>query len=146
MAYEATTWRWPDSTFGKQKYVPFADNQQYPDCGPQRIYTLENILYGLEKVITPLLQAQTAIEDTTYADTAPATETPLDDVSCLEVTIYTLSTATENLTYKVNGGAAVILEKGYSVTIKTDNAQNIRVWQPGAEGDDFYYIIRTLIP
>lgn len=142
-----TTWRYPDSTFGPQKAVPFNDNQQYPDCGPSiRVYTLENILYGLENVITPLLQAQNATEDTTYSGTAPTTETALDNVDCVEVTIYSLSTATENFNVKANGGDAVILEKGYSVTFKCTNAQNIRVWQPGAEGDSFYYIIRTLIP
>jgi len=67
-----TTWRWPDSTFGPQVKVPFNDNQQYPDCGPSiRVYTLENILYGLENVITPLLQGgtqtfQQVTFDTTY--------------------------------------------------------------------------------
>lgn len=56
MAFEPTTWRWPDSTFGPQKKVPFNDDQQYPDCGPSsRSYVSEDILFGLEKVITPLL-------------------------------------------------------------------------------------------
>jgi hypothetical protein len=74
-----TTWRWPDSTFGPQVKVPFNDNQQYPDCGPSiRVYTLENILYGLEEVITPLLQGgvqtfQQVTFDTTYVALASAT-------------------------------------------------------------------------
>ena len=66
-----TTWRWPDSTFGPQVKVPFNDNQQYPDCGPSiRVYTLENILYGLEEVITPLLQGGTqTFQQVTFSNT-----------------------------------------------------------------------------
>ena len=69
MSYTATTWRWPDSTFGPQRNVPFSDDQQYPDCGPSRIYTLENILYGLENIVTPLL--------TTIADQTSGAQTQI---------------------------------------------------------------------
>lgn len=149
MAFEPTTWRWPDSTFGPQKKVPFNDDQQYPDCGPSsRSYVSEDILFGLEKVITPLLLSllqQTKTIDKSYNQTLTNAEQPLDDQECIEVTIYLLSNEA-NANIKVNGGETIVLEKGYSMTIKTDNANKIRAWQPGGENDILYFIVRTLIP
>lgn len=149
MAFEPTTWRWPDSTFGPQKKVPFNDDQQYPDCGPSsRSYVSEDILFGLEKVITPLLLSllqQTKTIDKSYNQTLTNAEQPLDDQECIEVTIYLLSSEA-NANVKINGGETIVLEKGYSMTIKTDNANKIRAWQPGGENDILYFIVRTLIP
>lgn len=149
MAFEPTTWRWPDSTFGPQKKVPFNDDQQYPDCGPSsRSYVSEDILFGLEKVITPLLLSllqQTKTIDKSYNQTLTNAEQPLDNQECIEVTIYLLSSKA-NANVKINGGETIVLEKGYSMTIKTDNANKIRAWQPGGENDILYFIVRTLIP
>lgn len=149
MAFEPTTWRWPDSTFGPQKKVPFNDDQQYPDCGPSsRSYVSEDILFGLEKVITPLLLSllqQTKTIDKSYNQTLTNAEQPLDNQECIEVTIYLLSSEA-NANVKINGGETIVLEKGYSMTIKTDNANKIRAWQPGGENDILYFIVRTLIP
>lgn len=116
MAFEPTTWRWPDSTFGPQKKVPFNDDQQYPDCGPSsRSYVSEDILFGLEKVITPLLLSllqQTKTIDKSYNQTLTNAEQPLDNQECIEVTIYLLSSEA-NANVKINGGETIVLEKGY---------------------------------
>ena len=136
-----TTWRWPDSTFGKQKNVPFADNLQYPDCGPQRVYTLENILYGLEEVMTPLLQSIAGganIRETSETYTLTATPTAIGTGETKKVVIWLLSTADANAVISLNSGTDVILEKGYSMEITTDNLNRIEASQPGAEGDTLY--------
>ena len=144
MSYTATTWRWPDSTFGAQKNVPFSANQQYPDCGPQRIYTLENILYGLENVIAPaidsLVSAATVV-DTSNSQATTASFAPLTSAACVRVTLFLLSTAAANVEYTVNSGSSLFLEPGYSVVINATNADKIEIKQSGGEADTVYYIV-----
>jgi hypothetical protein len=138
---EPTEWRWPDSTFGPQKQVPFNDDLQYPNCGSQRIYTLENILYGLEKVITPLLESVAGganIRETSATYVMDATPTAIGTAETKKVVIWLLSTADANAVISLNSGTDVILEKGYSMEITTDNLNRIEASQPGAEGDTLY--------
>ena len=146
MSYTATTWRWPDSTFGPQRNVPFSDDQQYPDCGPSRIYTLENILYGLENIVTPLLT--TIADQTSGAQTLKDTSSKLVLTSsyasptaqaCVKATIYLLSTATESASIKINSGGEIILEAGYSMQVNCDDLTKIEAKQ--ATGGDTLYIV-----
>lgn len=147
---EPTTWRWPDSTFGQQKNVPFSDNLQYPDCGPSRIYTLENILYGLEKIITPILtdiETNTAagggvLSDVSYSEVTTASSTPLPAAGAKKVTLINLSTNTASIEVEVGTGGAVIpLEPGYSLVCNVSNANRIAIAQPGGEAETLYYIV-----
>ena len=140
-----TTWRYPDSTFGPQKQVPFNDNQQYPDCGPSiRIYTLENILYGLEQVITPLLEqmalnAPATANEKSATYTMTGTDADIGTADCSIVTIWLLSTAAANAQIIINGGEEIILEAGYSMTVNINSLTRIQAYQSGAEGDVLYY-------
>jgi hypothetical protein len=143
-----TTWRWPDSTFGKQKNVPFNDDLQYPDCGPQRIYTLENILYGLEEILTPIMQqieTNTAaggvvLEDTSYRQSATNTATALPSQAAKKITLINISThAAMQIT--INGGAVIPLEAGYSMVVNVSNANLITLRQSTGEGQNLHYII-----
>lgn len=143
MAYEPTTWRWPDSTFGPQKKVPFNDDQQYPDCGPStRSYVSEDILYGLEKVITPLLQSiagGTNVRETSGLYVMDATPTAIGTGDIKRVTIWLLSTAAASAEISINGGDTVILEAGYSMDITIDNLNRVEASQTGNEGDTIYF-------
>ena len=140
-----TTWRYPDSTFGPQKQVPFNDNQQYPDCGPSiRVYTLENILYGLEQVITPLLEqlatnAPTVANETSGAYVMTTTPTQIDAGVCKTVTIWLLSTASASAEIEINSGTPVFLEPGYSMQINCTNLNRIHASQTGGEADTLYF-------
>ena len=144
-----TTWRWPDSTFGKQKNVPFSDDLQYPDCGPQRVYTLENILYGLEEVITPLLQtietntaAGGVLIDVSYSETCTSSFAALPTATSKKITLINPSTNTAAIEVKVGtGGVAIPLEAGYSLIANVSNANRIEIAQSGGEGEELYYII-----
>lgn len=146
---EPTTWRWPDSTFGQQKNVPFSDNLQYPDCGPSRIYTLENILYGLEKIITPILEtietntaAGGVLSDVSYTRVTSASSSPLPTAAAKKVTLINLSTNTAPIEVEVGTGGAVIpLEPGYSLVCNVSNANRIAISQPGGEAETLYYIV-----
>jgi hypothetical protein len=137
-----TTWRWPDSTFGPQNKVPFNDNQQYPDCGPSsRSYVSEDILYGLENVITPLLQTITGGNGTRETSGAVATTAvfaAIGSADCYKVTIWTLSTDA-NVEVSLNSGTTVILEPGYSMDITTDSLLRVTVRQTGGEADPVYF-------
>jgi hypothetical protein len=142
-----TTWRWPDSTFGPQVKVPFNDNQQYPDCGPSiRVYTLENILYGLEDIITPLLQ-QIANNSPNSNEISASlglsnTETQLGTATCKTVTIYMLNSASapaEITIDSANGGTPIILEAGYSMQINVNSLTKVTAVQTGDEGDVLYF-------
>jgi hypothetical protein len=145
MSYVATAWRWAASTFGPQKQVPFNDDQQYPDCGPSiRVYTLENILYGLEKVMTPLLEqlatnAPTAANETSGAYATDSTPTEIGSAACKVVTVYNLSTAAAPITITINAGEELPLEAGYSMTINVVNLNKIEAYQAGNEGDVIYF-------
>ena len=142
-----TTWRWPDSTFGPQVKVPFNDDQQYPDCGPSiRVYTLENILYGLEDIITPLLQTIANNIPTTNEVSASLTlsntDTQLGTATCKTVTIYMLTSATapaEITIDSANGGTPIILEAGYSMQINVTALTRVTAMQTGDEGDVLYF-------
>jgi hypothetical protein len=143
-----TTWRWPDSTFGPQVKVPFNDNQQYPDCGPSiRVYTLENILYGLEEVILPLLQTISANipatgNEVSESATLTASATALGSAACRSVTLFMLSTATAPAEIIINvssGGTSIFLEAGYSMQIEVTNLNRIEVLQSGGEADTIYF-------
>lgn len=144
-----TTWRWPDSTFGKQKNVPFSDDLQYPDCGPQRIYTLENILYGLEEVITPIMQqiqtntaAGGILTDVSYSETCTSSFAALPSAASKKITLINPSTNTAAIEVKVGtGGVALPLEAGYSLIANVSNANRIQIAQSGGEGEELYYII-----
>jgi len=145
-----TTWRWPDSTFGKQKNVPFNDDLQYPDCGPQRIYTLENILYGLEEILTPIMQqieANTAtpggaLTDKSYSQTSTSSATALATHASKKVTIINPSTNTAAMEVAIgSGGVALPLEPGYSLIANVSNANRITIAQSGGEAEELYYII-----
>jgi hypothetical protein len=143
-----TEWRWPDSTFGPQNKVPFNDNQQYPDCGPSsRSYVSEDILYGLENVITPLLQSLVGganIRETSGSATCTASFAALGSADCSKVTFYTLSTDA-NVEVTLNSGSTIVLEKGYSMEVITDNLARIEIRQTGGEADVVYfkYLPRT---
>ncbi len=152
MAYTATTWRWPDSTFGPQKQVPFNNNQQYPDCGPSiRVYTMENILYGLEEVITPLLESIEAaitaggadVQDTSAILAADPTPTALPSAPCIGVTLINVSTNTEPFDIVVNSGASIKLEVGYSMYVNIRNANSIQVSQASA-AENLMYIVSAV--
>jgi len=139
-----TTWRWPDSTFGPQVKVPFNDNQQYPDCGPSiRVYTLENILYGLEDIITPLLQQIANNAPTSNEISATLTlsnsETQLGTATCKTVTIYLLTSASAPAEIKIGAGATIILEAGYSMQINVNALTAITAMQTGDDGDVLYF-------
>jgi len=139
-----TTWRWPDSTFGPQVKVPFNDNQQYPDCGPSiRVYTLENILYGLEDIITPLLQTMVNNIPTSNEISATLTlsnsETQLGTATCKTVTIYLLTSASAPAEIKIGSGATIILEAGYSMQINVNSLTGVTAMQTGDDGDVLYF-------
>jgi hypothetical protein len=139
-----TTWRWPDSTFGPQVKVPFNDNQQYPDCGPSiRVYTLENILYGLEDIITPLLQQIANNAPTSNEISASLglsnTETQLGTATCKTVTIYMLTSASAPAEITIGGGTTIILEAGYSMQINVNSLTEITAMQTGDDGDVLYF-------
>jgi len=144
-----TTWRWPDSTFGKQKNVPFNDDLQYPDCGPQRIYTLENILYGLEEILTPIMQqieTNTAaggvvLEDVSYRVNATATATALPAADSKKITLINTSTHANMQITVGTGGTSFPLEPGYSLVVNVSNANLITVRQSTGEGQLLHYII-----
>jgi hypothetical protein len=144
-----TTWRWPDSTFGKQKNVPFNDDLQYPDCGPQRIYTLENILYGLEEILTPIMQqieantaAGGALSDVSYSETSTNSATALPTATSKKVTLINPSTNTAAMEITIgSGGVTLPLEPGYSLIANVSNANRITIAQSGGEAEELYYII-----
>jgi hypothetical protein len=144
-----TTWRWPDSTFGKQKNVPFNDDLQYPDCGPQRIYTLENILYGLEEILTPIMQqieantaAGGALSDVSYSETSTNSATALPTATSKKVTLINPSTNTAAMEITIGtGGVTLPLEPGYSLIANVSNANRITIAQSGGEAEELYYII-----
>jgi hypothetical protein len=138
-----TEWRWPDSTFGPQNKVPFNDNQQYPDCGPSsRSYVSEDILFGLENVITPLLQAliggTATTRETSGAIATTASFANIGSANCYKVTIWTLSTDA-NVEVSLNAGATVILEPGYSMEITTDSLTRVQTRQTTGEADTVYF-------
>lgn len=141
----ATTWLWPDNVFGAQKRNPGDLPTQYPDCGPSRIYTLEDILYGLENVMTPLLSTiatQTAntqkLQDTSTKLVLTNSYASPTSQRCVKAVIWLLSTATEDATIKINSGGEVTLEKGYSMEINLSNLNLISAKQ--ATGGDTLYI------
>ena len=144
-----TTWKWADDVFGKQKQNPDNSPTQYPDCGPSRVYTLENILYGLENVVTPLLQAiQTGQETALNFQDGSAKMTittgftsPTPVGAILRATIWLLSTASEGATIKVNSGAEVFLEAGYSMQLNLTSLDQIEA--KGAAGGAVLYIVYT---
>jgi hypothetical protein len=133
MAY--STWLFPDDVFGPQKKGPDKgglNDTQYPDCGFSRIYTLENILYGLEFIITPLLQTisdnqdLTKINDETTSLTLTGSAIALPAAAgsgtLIKVSIYNLTT-NANVTIKIGGD--FILEAGVSMDLSTSDATNI---------------------
>jgi hypothetical protein len=146
-----TTWRWPDSTFGPQNKVPFNDNNQYPDCGPSsRSYVAENILYGLENVILPILtdiETNTAagggvLADTSYSVVSTASSTALPSGASKKVTLINPSTNTASMEVAIGSGGVVLpLEVGYSLVANVNNANRITVKQTGGEAETMYYII-----
>jgi hypothetical protein len=145
-----TTWRWPDSTFGPQNKVPFNDNNQYPDCGPSsRSYVAENILYGLENVILPLLQSIDtntggtggALEDTSYRVASTTTATALPSQASKKITLINISTHAANFQLTINGGAVIPLEPGYSMVVNVSNADLITLRQSTGENENLHYII-----
>jgi len=146
---EPTTWIWDPSTFGPQRNVPFNDNLQYPDCGPSRIYTLENILYGLEKIITPILTdietntaAGGALTDTSYSETTTAVSTALPTATSKKITLFNPSTNTAPVEVSIgSGGVPLPLEPGYSLVANVSNANRIEIAQPGGEAETLHYII-----
>jgi len=147
---EPTTWRWPDSTFGPQKKVPFNDDNQYPDCGPSsRSYVSENILYGLEKVILPILtdiETNTAaggvLTDTSYSETTTAVSTALPTAASKKITLFNPSTNTAPIEVAIgSGGVPLPLEPGYSLVANVSNANRIEIAQPGGEAETLHYII-----
>ena len=144
-----TTWRWPDSTFGKQKNVPFSDDLQYPDCGPQRVYTLENILYGLEEVITPIMQqiqTNTAsggiLADKSYSQVSTNSAVALATHTSHKVTLINPSTNTAAIEISIGtGGVFLPLEAGYSLIANVSNANRIQMRQTGGEAETLYFIV-----
>jgi hypothetical protein len=146
-----TTWRWPDSTFGPQNKVPFNDNNQYPDCGPSsRSYVAENILYGLENVILPILtdiEANTAVgggvlSDLSYSVVSTSSDTALPSGASKKVTLINPSTNTAPMEVAIGTGGLVLpLEVGYSLVANVSNANRITVKQTGGEAETMYYII-----
>ena len=140
-----TTWKWADDVFGKQKQNPDNLPTQYPDCGPSRVYTLENILYGLENVITPLLQgisAGASTQDTSAKMTLTTSYTsPTPVGAILKATIWLLSTATEGCTLQINSGAEIFLEAGYSMQLNLTSLDQISA--KSASGGQILYIVYT---
>jgi hypothetical protein len=145
-----TTWRWPDSTFGPQNKVPFNDNNQYPDCGPSsRSYVAENILYGLENVILPILtdiETNTAgggaLTDVSHNATSTAGATALPNHVSKKITLINLSTNTAAMELTIGtGGTTVPLEPGYSMLVNVSNANRITLKQTGGEAEILHYII-----
>jgi hypothetical protein len=146
-----TTWRWPDSTFGPQKKVPFNDDNQYPDCGPSsRSYVAENILYGLENIILPILtdiEANTAVAggalaDVSFSVVSTASSTALPSGASKKVTLINPSTNTASMEVAIGSGGVVLpLEVGYSLVANVNNANRITVKQTGGEAETMYYII-----
>lgn len=126
MAY--TTWIPSPDVWGPQKSGPSAggpDDTQYPNCGFQRIYPLEDILYGLEFVITPILQqiqAAGAVNQLDSTDKLTLTGAA-DNLNSyggagtfFKVSIYNLST-NNNVTINTNGSGDFILEPGVSMDL-----------------------------
>ena len=146
-----TTWRCPDSTFGPQNKVPFNDNNQYPDCGPSsRSYVAENILYGLENVILPILtdiEANTAVgggalTDVSYSVVSTGSSTALPSAGSKKITLINVSTNTAAMEVEIGSGGVVLpLEVGYSLVANVNNANRITVRQTGGEAETLYYII-----
>jgi hypothetical protein len=146
-----TTWRWPDSTFGPQNKVPFNDNNQYPDCGPSsRSYVAENILYGLENVILPILtdiETNTAVGggaliDTSYDVVTTNSAQTLPSESSKKITLINVSTNTAPIEVSIGaGGTFLPLEPGYSLVANVNNADRIKIKQTGGENETMYYII-----
>ena len=144
-----TTWRWPDSTFGPQNKVPFNDNNQYPDCGPSsRSYVAENILYGLENVILPILtdiETNTAggvLSDVSFSVVSTASSTALPSGASKKITLINPSTNTAAMEVAIGTSGVVLpLEAGYSLVANVSNANRITVKQTGGEAETMYYII-----
>lgn len=130
MAY--TTWIPSPDVWGPQKSGPSAggpDDTQYPNCGFQRIYPLEDILYGLEFVITPILQQiQAAGALTEISETQNLTLTGGTDNlpgyggagTLYKISIYNLST-NANANVRTSGGADFTLEPGVSMDLYTSD-------------------------
>jgi hypothetical protein len=146
-----TTWRWPDSTFGPQNKVPFNDNNQYPDCGPSsRSYVAENILYGLENIILPILtdiETNTAagggvLIDTSYDVVTTNSAQTLPSESSKKITLINVSTNTAPIEVSIGaGGTFLPLEPGYSLVANVSNSDRIKIKQTGGEAETLYYII-----
>jgi hypothetical protein len=145
-----TTWRWPDSTFGPQNKVPFNDNNQYPDCGPSsRSYVAENILYGLENIILPILtdiETNTAgggvLTDKSYDVVTTNTDEALPTHASKKVTLINVSTNTAPIEVAIgSGGTFLPLEPGYSLVANVNNSNRIEIRQTGGEAETLYFIV-----
>lgn len=137
MAY--STWLFPDNVFGPQQKGPDkggANDTQYPNCGFNRIYTLENILYGLEFVVTPLLQtiatggsAPVFFDETGNLSLTGGSD-PLPAAggtgTFLKVSIYNLST-NSSVTVRTGAGTDFILESGVSMDLNATDPTAITI-------------------
>jgi len=109
----------------------------------------ENVLYGLEKIITPLLvliEANTAaggvLSDISYSAVTTAGSTALPTAAAKKVTLFNPSTNTAPVEVAVgSGGVALPLEPGYSLVANVSDANRIAISQPGGEAETIHYII-----
>lgn len=142
-----TDWKFDDDVFGVQlsghpnNASQTAETPQYKDCGQQRSYPLENILYGLEKVILPLLEGSLLPSDVSRWQVCTGVFASLTAESSKKVTVSNLSTASASVELTIGGGSSIFLEAGYSITFNTLNPSNIRIRQTGGEGSTLYYIV-----
>jgi len=70
------------------------------------------------------------------------TATALGNAACRSITIYMLSTATNNAEIIINaagGGTAILLEPGYSMQIEATNLNLVEVSQGGGGGEIIYF-------